>query len=165
MAVCWSRELWTGKERKSEKKDAELRSEPKACWKFRAHREAVVCRQATTRNLVCDFCSEPKSAKSQEISVVSFSKLLHISSTAATVLENGGSAASVLRAPSFTLVTCVLLLKFKGDLLFLSRSCAFLCSLRWNVNFNSPSRRAARCSRSRSLTYKCRASFLSCFKV
>lgn len=67
---------------------------------------------------MCDFCSEPKSAKSQEISAVSFSKLLHISSTAATVLENGGSAASVLHARSFTLVTCVLLLKFKGDLLF-----------------------------------------------
>lgn len=169
-APCWAGKwLCVGagsyerEKKESEKKDAELRSELKACWKFRAHREAVVCRQATTRNLVCDFCSEPKSAKSQEISAVSFSKLLHISSTAATVLENGGSAASVLR--SFTLVTCVLLLKFKGDLPFLSRSCAFLCSLRWNVNFNSPSRRTARCSRSRSLTYKCRASFLSCFKV
>lgn len=72
---------------------------------------------------MCDFCSEPKSAKSQEISVVSFSKLLHISSTAATVLENGGSAASVLRARSFTLVTCVLLLKFKGDLFFVALVC------------------------------------------
>lgn len=78
---------------------------------------------------MCDFCSEPKSAKSQEISVVSFSKLLHISSTAATVLENGGSAASVLRARSFTLVTCVLLLKFKGDLLFFCRARVRFCAL------------------------------------
>lgn len=59
---------------------------------------------------------------------MSFSKLLHISSTAATVLENGGSAASVLRVRSFTLVTCVLLLKFKGDLLF-CRACVRFCAL------------------------------------
>lgn len=137
MAESRSRELRTGEERTSDRRTAKWEASQRRAKSFPAHRQAAVSAWGATQTLPCYFYSSAaKSAKSQEISAGEFFQVIahfqYSSTAAATVLENGGSAASVLLwARRYT--TCVLVWKFTLDF-FVFVLCFFLCSTpRWSV--------------------------------
>ena len=130
-----------GKRKKEREKEGEARSEHKVCQKFPAHREALVRREdANTDSLSATFnCLKrrgPKVRRVKKYPRVSFSNLLHISSTA-TVLENGGSAASVLcahtqfHAAELSPTLRSLNSRFSSCLFYFLRSFALSCDIYW----------------------------------